>query len=177
MVSFPNVTCWEGWHLFHATLTLLFVTIFVIISTIVALALFEPRMTTKKLTARQNSNGEVVFIVNKIVLQFFFSFSPFEGSAFYVTIIFLLSLWQFWSYTVKRPYYSKVADKFFKICSTYYFWTALMLMVGQLLQNYNFNGALLIWISGLPFFAIIIYFDGSIQSEGLQANNLKFKTG
>lgn len=177
MVNFPEVRCWEGWHLFHTSITLLFVTLFVIISTIVALALFEPRMTTKKLTARQNSNGEVVFIINKIVLQFFFSFSPFNSSAFYVVIIFLLSFWQFWFYTVKKPYYSKLATKFFKICSTYYFWTAFMLMMGQLLKNYDFNGALLIWIAGLPFFAIIIYFDGTIKGESLHSNNLKFKTG
>ena len=57
MFSFPDVVCWEGWHLFHTSITLIFTTLFVIISSIVALALFEPRMTTKKLTARQNSNG------------------------------------------------------------------------------------------------------------------------
>ena len=57
MTSFPDVACWTGWHLFHATITLLFVTLFVVISSIVALALFEPRMTTHRLTARQNSNG------------------------------------------------------------------------------------------------------------------------
>ncbi len=52
-----------------------------------------------------------------------------------------------------------------------------MLMMGQLLKNYDFNGALLIWIAGLPFFAIIIYFDGTIKGESLHSNNLKFKTG
>lgn len=40
MTSFPNINCWEGWHLFHAAITLLFTSIFVFISTIVALALF-----------------------------------------------------------------------------------------------------------------------------------------
>jgi hypothetical protein len=57
MISFPEVVCWEGWHLFHAAVTLLFVSLFVFISSIVALALFEPRMTTNKLTARQNSTA------------------------------------------------------------------------------------------------------------------------
>lgn len=57
LTSFPDVVCWTGWHLFHSSITLLFVAIFVIISSVVGLALFEPRMTTKKLTARQNSNG------------------------------------------------------------------------------------------------------------------------
>jgi len=57
MMSFPEVVCWQGWHLFHAAVTLLFVSLFVFISSIVALALFEPRMTTNKLTARQNSTA------------------------------------------------------------------------------------------------------------------------
>lgn len=57
MTSFPNVECWRGWHLFHTSITLLFSALFVLISTVVALALFEPRMTTGKLTARKNSNG------------------------------------------------------------------------------------------------------------------------
>lgn len=57
MVSFPDVVCWKGWHLFHAAITLLFVSLFVFISSVVALALFEPRMASKKLTARQNSTG------------------------------------------------------------------------------------------------------------------------
>jgi hypothetical protein len=57
MTNYPHVACWTGWHLFHSSVTLLFVAIFVVISSVVALALFEPRMTTEKLTARQNSNG------------------------------------------------------------------------------------------------------------------------
>jgi hypothetical protein len=57
MTSFPEVQCWAGWHLFHTSITLLFAALFVLISTVVALALFEPRMTAGKLTARTNSNG------------------------------------------------------------------------------------------------------------------------
>lgn len=57
MNSFPDVVCWKGLHLFHSAVTLLFVAIFVFISSVVALALFEPRMASKKLTARQNSTG------------------------------------------------------------------------------------------------------------------------
>jgi hypothetical protein len=40
MSSYPLVVCWQGWHLFHALIALLFITLFVIISTVVALALF-----------------------------------------------------------------------------------------------------------------------------------------
>ena len=52
-----------------------------------------------------------------------------------------------------------------------------MLLVGLMLTNYNFNGAVLIWMGGLPFFAIIIYFDIDLEINELFASNLKFKTG
>lgn len=52
-----------------------------------------------------------------------------------------------------------------------------MLFIGQLLVNYNFDGALVIWVSGLPFFAIIIYFESTSDINTLFATNLKFKTG
>lgn len=158
LTSFPEVVCWTGWHLFHSSITLLFVAIFVVISCVVALALFEPRMTTGKLTARQNSNGEVVFILNKIILLFIFIFMPVGGNAFYIITMLVLSFWQFWCYSINQPFYSKSATKFFKICSTYYFWTTFMLFVGLVLGDYGFDGALVIWMSGLPFFIIIIYF-------------------
>ena len=119
----------------------------------------------------------MVFIINKIVLQFFFSFKPFGGSAFYVAILFLLALWQFYCYCIRQPYYSPTATKFFKICATYYFWTALMLFVGQILGPYGFDGALVLWISGLPFFALVILFEGTSQTGALFTATLKFKTG
>lgn len=52
-----------------------------------------------------------------------------------------------------------------------------MLLVGQLLSNYDFTGALVIWICGLPFFGIIIYFEGASDTSTLHANNMKLKTG
>lgn len=77
MQFFPTVVCFEGTHLIHASITLFFVSIFVFISTIVAMTLFEPRMTSSTIMARRNSRGEVIFIINKVICQFFFAFTPF----------------------------------------------------------------------------------------------------
>ena len=52
-----------------------------------------------------------------------------------------------------------------------------MLFVGQVLGGYGFDGALVIWMSGLPFFALIIYFDDTADLPALFASNLKFKSG
>lgn len=61
-----DVECWKGWHIFHALITLVFIVLFVLICAIVAYAFFEPGMNSKDRTARQDSNGELVFIINKV---------------------------------------------------------------------------------------------------------------
>ena len=66
MSFFPTVVCFEGEHLIHASITLFFTSIFVFISTVVAMTLFEPRMTANTIASRKSSDGEVIFIVNKI---------------------------------------------------------------------------------------------------------------
>lgn len=106
-----------------------------------------------------------------------FSFLPFQGTEIYVVMLFLLSLWQFWCYSIREPYYKRSASKFFKICSTYYFWTTLMLLVSQLLKSTGFDGALIIWLGGLPFLAVIILFESTSDVDKLFSSNLKFKTG
>lgn len=40
MSSYNDIVCFEGWHLFHSVITLLFTFIFVFISCVVALAMF-----------------------------------------------------------------------------------------------------------------------------------------
>lgn len=177
MQSFPDVVCWKGWHLFHAAITLLFTSLFVFISSVVALALFEPRMVSKKLTARQNSTGEVVFIMNKIICQLIFSFTPFKDKWVYSVMLFGLSGWLYWIYNMNDPFYNKKASKFFRIVSSYYFWTNFMLLVSQLLSPVGFNGGLVIWISGLPFIGIIIGFEHKSNIDQLFSFNLKFKSG
>jgi hypothetical protein len=52
-----------------------------------------------------------------------------------------------------------------------------MLFIGQVLGDYGFDGSLVIWMSGLPFFIVIIYFENPSNINTLFVNNLKFKSG
>jgi hypothetical protein len=74
LASFPEIECWAGWHLLHSFLALFFNLIFVIICGIVSLAFFEPRMNSGDRTAREDSTGEVAFILNKVTCQLIYSF-------------------------------------------------------------------------------------------------------
>ena len=163
--------------MFHATITLFITILFVFISGIVALTIFQPRMTTNRLTARQNSTGQVIFIVNKMFCQFFFSFTPFSQTWIYCVMLFVLSGWLYVKYNFYEPYYNKSASKFFRIISTYYFWTNLMLMISQLLLGFDFQGCLVIWICGLPFIGISIVFQKKSNINKLFSSNLKFRSG
>lgn len=177
MESFPDVNCWESWHMFHAVITLFFTSIFVFISSIVALTIFQPRMTTNRLTARKDSSGQVIFIVNKMVCQFVFSFTPFDNTWIYVIMLFGLSGWLYTSYNVQQPFYNKSASKFFRICSSYYFWTNFMLMVSQILVGFGFQGGLIVWMCGLPFIGLCIIFERKSNIDKLFSSNLKFRSG
>lgn len=125
--------------------------VFVIIASVVALTLFEPRMTSGDRTARQDSKGEVVFIVNKVFCQIIFSIVP-DGSDFiFVILLLVLSAWLWSVYNLEDPYYDKELDTFYKIITTYYFWANLLLFISYIFRETNFNGGLIAYMVGLPF--------------------------
>ena len=92
-------------------------------------------------------------------------------------MLFVLSAWLYWTYNINDPYYDKKASKFFRIFSTYYFWTNCMLLVSQILYASGFEGGLIIWLSGALFIALIIVFEKKSNIDKLFTSNLKFRSG
>jgi hypothetical protein len=118
-----------------------------------------------------------VFIMNKIICQLVFSFTPFSENWVYALMLFILSGWLYWTYNMNDPFYNKKVSKFFRLMSSYYFWTNFMLLASQVLSLTGFNGGLVIWLSGLPFIGVIIIFDQKSNINKLFSSNLKFKSG
>jgi hypothetical protein len=92
-------------------------------------------------------------------------------------MLFVLSGWLYSTYNIARPYYQPKASKFFRIVSTYYFWTNLMLMISEILRPLNFKGGLIIWICGLLCISFGIIFERKSKIETLFSSSLKFKSG
>ncbi|EGR30840.1 PAS domain S-box family protein [Ichthyophthirius multifiliis] len=175
--SFPEVICWEGWHLFHALISSLFNLIFMFLSTIVALTYFQPKQTSEDRTARQDSKGEVAFILNKVVCQCLFSFIPEGNDWFLVILVFVLSLGLHWVYNMEDPYYDQEVGLFYKIVSTYYLWTNANLLISQILTNIDFNGGLISWLIGLPFIVLIMITTKKSRIDTLIRSQMKFRSG
>ena len=143
-------------HLLHGTVAMVNILIFVIISLIVALNYFESRITSNDPTARSNSRADVVFMINKIMLQTTFAFVPSEWDWPLVIMIFVGGLALWYLYQFDDPYYNEIISKLFKTLSAYYMWTCLMLFVAKILEKTSFEGALISWVIGLPFIIVIM---------------------
>ncbi|EAR82219.2 PAS domain S-box protein (macronuclear) [Tetrahymena thermophila SB210] len=177
LATFETIECWKGWMLVHQIVTSLFNLIFVIISSIVALTFFEPRMTSKNKTARQDSLAEVIFIITKVACQILFNFVPEGNDWFLVLLSFTFSACLYWSYNFEEPYYDKFVGKFFNIATTYYLWTNVMLLVSLVFYETEFNGGLIIWILGLPFICFIMLTSKKSRIDTLITSQTKFRSG
>ena len=60
-----------------------------------------------------------------------------------------MSFWLFYVYNIEDPYYNAKIGLFFKIITTYYFWTNVMLLVSLILFGTSFAGGLVAWLTGI----------------------------
>ena len=173
---FPDVVCWQGTHILHGVIALIIIVVFVSISLIVALNYFESRISSSDPTARSNSRADVVFIINKIMLQTTFAFVPDEWDWPLIILIFSAGFWLWYLYQFDDPYYNEKVSKIFKSLSGYYMWTCLMLLISRAFYNTSFKGGLICWLLGLPFILIIILSQSNRNLKSLAKNEIKFDT-
>ncbi|CAD8156622.1 unnamed protein product [Paramecium pentaurelia] len=171
------VVCWQGWHTFHALLTLLFMFMFVAICAIVAYAFFEPGMMSDDRTARQDSKGEVTFIINKVTCQVLYCFLGENQSWILVLATFLMAVWLFWEYNFDDPYYDFEVGRFYSIISSYYLWANILLLMCKIFENQDFNGGFIAWIIGLPFIVSIMLMTKKSKIDTLIKVQKKIRSG
>jgi hypothetical protein len=71
---FPDIVCYQGWHLMHSIICTTFQLLFIAIAITVTITYYEPRMCTGSTKAKIDNYSDIVFILNKVVLQFIFAF-------------------------------------------------------------------------------------------------------
>ena len=62
LTLFPELQCWHGMHIIHATFSIVVSSIFIIISLIVSLTYFESKSASHDISARVNSRADVFLI-------------------------------------------------------------------------------------------------------------------
>jgi len=172
--NFTTVECFKGAQIIHATVAIVSTALFAIIGLVVSLAYFEVRMLTEDSTARQHSRGDVIFTINKILLQLGFAFFSDQWILILILIIPAILLW--YVYNIEEPYYNKHCTMFFRIATTYYLWTQALVAVSKLLENTTFTGGLITWVVGLPFIGAIMLTSSKSKASSLVKTSSRFKT-
>lgn len=126
---FSSVECWNGSHILHGINSVFILLLFVFISTTVAITYYEVRITSNNQMARTSSLGDVVYILNKVVLLFFFAFLHEQHKSILVWTTFWISVPLVWVYFKQEPYYKNKLNKFYQVLSGYYVWTNLLLFL------------------------------------------------
>ena len=172
-LMFEDVVCFQGWHIFHTAVSVLFNIIFMTISLIVVLNYFESRISSKSRLARANSKAEFWFVINKITLQIIFAF--FSSDWLLSLTIFIGGLYLAYYYVYDDPFYNSFIAKFYKILSSLYFWSCCVILILKLLSMTSFEGGFILWIAGIPFVVLIsVSFDkNSIKT--INNSHIKYK--
>lgn len=171
--TFPQMICYQGVHLFHTFCAVFFSVTFIIISIIVAINFYESRISSEDPMARKSSNGEVVFIINKIVLQV--SFALFHNEIVLVLLLFTGASLTAYFNVIDDPYYDKIMATFFKIIALLYWWCNFMIFILLIIRQTHFDGGMIVWMIGLPFIMICGL---SLSQDNLNAlikSQIKFK--
>jgi len=92
-------------------------------------------------------------MINKVALQVFFSF--FETQWLLIIITFLGGAFIAYYYIYDDPFYNKAVGNLFKITSALYLWTCIVLIFLKFLENTNFKGGIILWLSPTPFIVFI----------------------
>lgn len=172
--DYGTVVCYQGTHLFHSIISILFTAIFVTISIVVALNYFETRMNSPTIVARSNSRAEVCFIINKIVLQIWVMI--FDDQWILVVTFFAGSAALLYYYVYDDAYYNKMVAQFYKILSSIYFWSCFMLIVLKVLESQQYKGGPVIWAFGIPFVALLALGFSRNTLKRLTKNQIKFES-
>lgn len=78
---------------------------------------------------------------------------------------------------MNNPFINKKVSKLYKIFSFVYLWTNLVLFSSEILGSIEFNGFFIIWMSGLPFIALIVGFEREKGMNFVLNLRGRFKSG
>lgn len=165
--------CYKGIHLFHTFCAVFFSVMFITISIIVAINFYESRISSDNPLARKSSHGEVIFIMNKIVLQL--SFALFKNQTGLVLVMFIGACFTAYYNIVDDPYYDKKMATFFKIIALVYWWSNFMVFILLFVHKTGFQGGMIVWMIGLPFIIICGFAMSQDNLSALIKTQIKFK--
>lgn len=101
-------------------------------------------------------------MITTIVFSFFYE----EKYTWILSIVtFTLSGWQFFKHFFEKPNYNEFLQLYIAILNGIYFWACCVLLFAHIFKGYGFNGAIYLFLFGIPLISllIIVYSDNKIK--------------
>jgi len=154
---FSSVKCWKELHILHAVFGLISVIVFVGISLVVVLTLFETKSSSNDASARTHSRNEFyqnVFKFISVILTTFFTYNDFR----WVLAIYMLigSIVLYIKFKNEKPYYNDIANRIIEVTYCLFMWACFCLIIVLISENSSFNGGMQAFIMAVPLIGIII---------------------
>jgi len=176
--NFTEIQCWTGLYTLHAIFAILGTIVFILCTLISSLTLFEyktnPNDPTARVTSRSNCYVNLYQAVMIICLTFL------TQSQFTIILMLMIlggSAMIFYKFFFNFPYHDEVVSKLWGILSALNLWTAFMLVIAKICENYIFDGAVIAWIIGLPLIVYLLIVIKDQRLDLLLINVNKFQSG
>ena len=104
---FPELECWTGAHILHASFAVAVSSTFIVISTVVAYTYYDCSNLSNDPTARINARADTTVLISKIILNYLFNFfaTP-DDQWICIFVLNVLSFIMFFRYKYEWPYFT-----------------------------------------------------------------------
>ncbi len=155
--SFEDVRCWQDLHILHAIFGIVTCLVFVGISIVVVLTLFETKAVSNDPSARIHSRNDLwqnLFKLIGILLTTFFVQDQYR----WVLTLYMLggSMLLYAKMKKEKPYYQDRVNMASDIINGLFMWACFCLLIVMISDNTNFTGGMQIFIMAVPLVAVAV---------------------
>jgi len=177
-IYFSDTTCWKGLHLAMVIFAVIIALIFLIITSIVTLTLFEARPVRDNFNSKMNARGLWLLNIHKTILIILFTiFNTAHYQIALITYMVIGATVIFIMFQFYNPFYKEVISKAWSTMAAFNLWTILMLVFAKIMENTEFDECVFVWILGIPLVFLVNIHNIDKKMSYFLINTTKFRNG
>lgn len=157
LYDFPDIICWQNFHILHACCAIIACIVFVVITLIVVLIFTEVNPVCNDPSARVNSRNEFwqnIFKLLSVLLSTFFFNDQYR---WFLTIFFTAgSILLYMKRKNEKPYHHELINILLDVINALFMWSCFCLFVVMIGESTQFNGGMQIFFMSIPLISIMI---------------------
>lgn len=155
----PEIKCYQGMHLFHFFIGIIFAILIATFTIIFSLLYFDGMYNEEKVISKKNNRQTLSLVLYEIFLSLFYVFFGDESfKPLLIAIYCLGGIITFYMNHTIAPFNNPIISKCQSLLASTNMWTSIMLLLAYLSEGKIFNGIIYAWLLGLPLmFGVVIW--------------------